>query len=112
VRHSLTTLKIFVAVAECGNLTHAAASEHLAVSAISRRIAELEELAGTPLPSPTAPPTWASSPSGRRPVRRNRSPTIATAWPSAYRPGTRFRRWARPAGRRTSQTVHLMQTVD
>ncbi|MFO1304851.1 MAG: LysR substrate-binding domain-containing protein [Burkholderiales bacterium] len=49
MRHSLTTLRIFVSVAECGNLTHAAAREHLAVSAISKRIGELEELAGTPL---------------------------------------------------------------
>lgn len=49
MRHSLTTLRIFVSVAECGNLTHAAAREHLAVSAISKRIAELEELVRTPL---------------------------------------------------------------
>ncbi len=49
MRHSLTTLRIFVAVAECGNLTHAAARQHLAVSAISKRIGELEQLAGTPL---------------------------------------------------------------
>lgn len=49
MRHSLTTLRLFVSVAECGNLTHAAAREHLAVSAISKRIGELEALAGTPL---------------------------------------------------------------
>lgn len=49
MRHSLTSLRIFVAVAECGNLTHAAVREHLAVSAVSKRIAELEELVRTPL---------------------------------------------------------------
>jgi DNA-binding transcriptional LysR family regulator len=49
LRHDLTSLKIFVAVAECGNLTRAAEREHLAVSAISKRIAELEGVVGTPL---------------------------------------------------------------
>lgn len=49
VRHDLTSLKLFVAVAECGNLTRAAEREHLAVSAISKRIAELEDLVRTPL---------------------------------------------------------------
>lgn len=49
MRHSLISLKIFVAVAECGNLTHAAEREHLAVSAISKRVTELEEIAGAPL---------------------------------------------------------------
>lgn len=49
MRHDLVSLKIFVAVAECGNLTRAAEREHLAVSAISKRIAELEALVRTPL---------------------------------------------------------------
>jgi len=49
MRHDLTSLKLFVAVAECGNLTRAAEREHLAVSAISKRIAELEDLVRTPL---------------------------------------------------------------
>ena len=49
MRHDLTSLKLFVAVAECGNLTRAAEREHLAVSAISKRIAELEDLVHTPL---------------------------------------------------------------
>jgi DNA-binding transcriptional LysR family regulator len=49
MRHDLVSLKIFVAVAECGNLTRAAEREHLAVSAISKRVTELEELIGTPL---------------------------------------------------------------
>jgi DNA-binding transcriptional LysR family regulator len=49
MRHDLTTLKIFVSVAECSNLTRAAEREHLAVSAVSKRIAELEELVRTPL---------------------------------------------------------------
>ena len=49
MRHDLVSLKIFVAVAECSNLTRAAAREHLAVSAVSKRIAELEALVRTPL---------------------------------------------------------------
>lgn len=49
MRYDLTSLRLFVAVAECGNLTRAAEREHLAVSAISKRISELEELIGTPL---------------------------------------------------------------
>ncbi|MFP5407298.1 MAG: LysR family transcriptional regulator, partial [Gammaproteobacteria bacterium] len=49
MRYDLTSLEIFVAVAESANLTRAAEHQHLAVSAISKRIAELEELAGAPL---------------------------------------------------------------
>jgi DNA-binding transcriptional LysR family regulator len=49
MRHDLTSLELFVAVAEHGNLTHAAQRQHLAVSAVSKRIGELEALAGTPL---------------------------------------------------------------
>jgi DNA-binding transcriptional LysR family regulator len=49
MRHDLTSLEIFVAVAECGNLTRAALRQHLAVSAISKRIGELEALTSTAL---------------------------------------------------------------
>jgi DNA-binding transcriptional LysR family regulator len=49
MRYDLVSLKLFVAVAECSNLTRAAEREHLAVSAVSKRITELEELAGTSL---------------------------------------------------------------
>ena len=49
MRYDLVSLKLFVAVAECGNLTRAAEREHLAVSAISKRVSELEELVRTPL---------------------------------------------------------------
>lgn len=49
MRYDLTTLEVFVAVAETGNLTRAAERQHLAVSAVSKRIAELEDLAGAPL---------------------------------------------------------------
>jgi DNA-binding transcriptional LysR family regulator len=44
MRHDLVSLKLFIAVAECGNLTRAAEREHLAVSAISKRVTELEDL--------------------------------------------------------------------
>ena len=49
MRHDLVSLKLFIAVAECGNLTRAAEREHLAVSAISKRVTELEDLVGVPL---------------------------------------------------------------
>ncbi|MEK8028538.1 LysR family transcriptional regulator [Pseudaquabacterium rugosum] len=49
MRHDLTSLQLFVTVAECRNLTRAAERAHLAVSAVSKRIAELEAQAGTPL---------------------------------------------------------------
>lgn len=49
MRHDLTSLKLFIAIAECGNLTRAAEREHLAVSAVSKRIGELEKLVRTPL---------------------------------------------------------------
>lgn len=49
MRHDLISLKLFVTVAECGNLTRAAEREHLAVSAISKRITELEERTGSAL---------------------------------------------------------------
>jgi DNA-binding transcriptional LysR family regulator len=49
MRYDLTTLEIFVAVAEEANLTRAAVRQHLAVSAVSKRITELEELAEAPL---------------------------------------------------------------
>lgn len=49
MRYDLTTLEIFVAVAEEANLTRAAERVHLAVSAVSKRISELEELAEAPL---------------------------------------------------------------
>ncbi len=49
MRHDLVSLDLFVCVAECGNLTRAAERRHLAVSAVSKRISELEALIGTPL---------------------------------------------------------------
>ena len=49
MRYDLTSLDIFIAVAEERNLTRAARVRHLAVSAISKRITELEAQAGSPL---------------------------------------------------------------
>lgn len=49
MRYDLTSLEIFVTVADTGNLTRAAEQQHLAVSAISKRITELEVLVGTSL---------------------------------------------------------------
>ena len=43
------SLRLFVAVAREGSLARAAAKEHIATSALSRRIANLEQLFGTPL---------------------------------------------------------------
>ncbi len=39
MRCDLTSLQLFVAVAEEANLTHAANRQHLAVSAVSKRLA-------------------------------------------------------------------------
>lgn len=49
MRYNLTSLELFVAVAEERNLTKAAARCHLATSAVSKRITELEEQVGSPL---------------------------------------------------------------
>lgn len=48
-RIDLRSLQIFVSAVQGGSLSEAAATEHLVVSAVSRRIAALEELFGTPL---------------------------------------------------------------
>ena len=49
MRYDLVSLALFVAVAEEQNLTRAARRKHLAVSAVSKRITELEQQIGTPL---------------------------------------------------------------
>ena len=49
MHYDLISLSLFVAVAEEQNLTRAARRKHLAVSAVSKRIAELEQQIGTPL---------------------------------------------------------------
>jgi DNA-binding transcriptional LysR family regulator len=48
-RLDLQTLQIFLTVAETGSLTEAAVRGHLVVSAVSRRVAALEQLLGTTL---------------------------------------------------------------
>ena len=49
LRYDLVSLRLFVAVAEELNMTRAAEREHIVISAASKRIAELEDLVGTPL---------------------------------------------------------------
>ncbi|MCC6076543.1 LysR substrate-binding domain-containing protein [Pseudomonas sp. GCM10022188] len=49
MRYDLTSLDLFIAVADERNLTRAARLRHLAVSAVSKRISELEEQVGSPL---------------------------------------------------------------
>ncbi|QID19329.1 LysR family transcriptional regulator [Nitrogeniibacter mangrovi] len=49
MRYDLTDLKLFVAVADAGNLSRGAAGCHLAPSSASHRIARLEEAFGTPM---------------------------------------------------------------
>lgn len=49
MRYDLFTLNVFVAVAEERNLTRAAERMHIAVSAVSKRISELEQQVGSPL---------------------------------------------------------------
>jgi DNA-binding transcriptional LysR family regulator len=48
-RLDLHTLQIFLTVVDAGSLSEAAAREHLVVSAISRRVAELERVVGVDL---------------------------------------------------------------
>lgn len=45
----LKTLRLLVAVCDHGNMKDAAAQEHIEPSAISKRIAQLEETVGTPV---------------------------------------------------------------
>jgi len=49
LRYDLTSLDLFITVAQERNLTRAARIKHLAVSAISKRITELESQVGAPL---------------------------------------------------------------
>jgi DNA-binding transcriptional LysR family regulator len=49
IRADLTTLRMFLAVYNLGNLTKAAEREHIAPSAISKRLQDLEAELGTPL---------------------------------------------------------------
>ncbi|WP_084110508.1 LysR family transcriptional regulator [Erwinia typographi] len=49
IRFDLVTLRLFVATAELGGITHAAAQLHLVPAAASRRIRELEEQLGMAL---------------------------------------------------------------
>ncbi|WP_371260885.1 LysR family transcriptional regulator [Bradyrhizobium sp. Cp5.3] len=48
-RIDLTSLQLFVAVCEEGTLTRAASRENIALSAVSKRLGELEEALGTDL---------------------------------------------------------------
>lgn len=49
MRYDLLSLEIFLAVAELGGVTRASQRCHLAASAVSKRITELEEKVGAPL---------------------------------------------------------------
>lgn len=49
MRYDFTDLKVFLAVADAGNLSRGAARVHLAPSSVSLRVKHLEEAAGTPL---------------------------------------------------------------
>jgi DNA-binding transcriptional LysR family regulator len=49
MRYDLTSLEVFVAVADAASLTRAGKQLHLAVSAVSKRITELEAVAGATL---------------------------------------------------------------
>src|ERR1700734_1082830 len=49
MRFDLLSLKLFVAVCESKSISRAAAREHIAASAVSKRISDLEELVKAPL---------------------------------------------------------------
>jgi DNA-binding transcriptional LysR family regulator len=45
----ITTLRLFVAVCDAGNIARAAEQQHIVASAVSKRLAALEQTLGTPL---------------------------------------------------------------
>lgn len=49
MRYDLTSLDLFIAIAQERNLTRTVRLKHLAVSAVSKRISELEDQVGLPL---------------------------------------------------------------
>ena len=49
MRFDLTDLRLFLTVVECGSLTHAARTIHLALASVSERIAGMEAALGAPL---------------------------------------------------------------
>lgn len=49
MRFDLTDLRLFLTVVECGSLTHAARTVHLALASVSERIAGMEAALGAPL---------------------------------------------------------------
>jgi DNA-binding transcriptional LysR family regulator len=49
MRHDLQTLRAFLAIADEGSISRAAARESIVPSALSKRVAELEDACGTPL---------------------------------------------------------------
>lgn len=49
LRLDFTTLRLFLAIAKTKNLTRAAEMEHIASSAVSKRLSDLELMLGTPL---------------------------------------------------------------
>ena len=48
-KFDLTSLQLFVAVCECKSIAQAAEVENITASAISKRVTQLEQLAGAPL---------------------------------------------------------------
>jgi DNA-binding transcriptional LysR family regulator len=60
LRYDLTRLDLFITVAQERNLTRAARIKHLAVSAISKRITELESQVGSTsrIRKPGLPKGW------------------------------------------------------
>lgn len=48
-KFDFTSLELFVAVCECGSISQAAELQSITASAISKRISQLEQFAGTPL---------------------------------------------------------------
>ncbi len=54
----LTTLRLFVAVCETQNIARAGEQQHIVASAISKRLAQLEETVGTSLLDRAADAVW------------------------------------------------------
>lgn len=49
MKYDFQTLRLFIAVAREGSISQAATKEHMVASAVSKRIADLEEMIGAPL---------------------------------------------------------------
>jgi hypothetical protein len=87
----ITTLRLFVAVCDAGNIARAAEQQHIVASAVSKRLAALEQTLGTPLlerrrggVAPTAAGRRCSSTRARSCSPSSESATTARPSPAVF----------------------------